>query len=62
MSHENWTVDEAAVRLAEPTELRMALGLRHVADDTTVYRILRRLDKATLEQTLNGGVIRRLVR
>jgi hypothetical protein len=61
MRYEDWTFREAEVRLAEHTELRMALGLRHVPDYTTVYRFLRRLDEAALEQTLNA-VVQRLAR
>jgi Transposase DDE domain/Transposase domain (DUF772) len=61
MRYEDWTFREAEVRLAEHTELRMALGLRHVPDYTTVYRFLRRLDEAALEQTLDA-VVQRLAR
>jgi hypothetical protein len=38
--YEDWTFREAEIRLAEHTELRRALGLRHVPDYTTVYRFL----------------------
>jgi hypothetical protein len=61
MRYEDWTFREAEVRLAEHTELRRALGLRQVPDYTTVYRFLRRLDEAALEQTLNA-VVHRLTR
>jgi len=59
MRYEEWTFPEAEVRLAEHAELRAALGLRHVPDYTTVYRFLRRLDEAALEQALSA-VIQRL--
>jgi hypothetical protein len=61
MRYEDWTFRETEVRLAEHTELRMALGLRHVPDDTTGYRCLRRLAEAALEQTVHA-VVQRLVR
>jgi hypothetical protein len=61
MRDEDWTCREAEVRLAEHTELRRALGLRHVPDYTTVYRFLRRLDEAALEQALKT-VVQRLTR
>jgi Transposase domain (DUF772) len=60
MRYEDWTFREAEVRLAEHSELRAALGLRHVPDYTTVYRFLRRLDEAVLEQRLSA-VVQRLV-
>jgi len=59
MRDEDWTFREAEVRLAEHTALRAALGLQHVPDDPTVYRLLRRLDEAALEQVLSA-VVRRL--
>jgi hypothetical protein len=58
MRDEDWTFREAEVRLGEHAELRMALGLRHVPDYTTVYRSLHRLDEAALEQTLTAVVQR----
>ena len=60
MRDEDWTCREAEVRLAEHSELRAALGLRHVPDYTTLYRFLRRLNEAVLEQILSA-VIQRLV-
>jgi Transposase DDE domain/Transposase domain (DUF772) len=54
MRDEDWTFREAEVRLAEHAELRAALGLQHVPDYTTVYRVLRRLDEAALEQALGA--------
>jgi hypothetical protein len=60
MCDEDCTVCEAEVRLAEHAARRAALGLRHVPDDTTVYRVLRRLDPSVLEQLLRA-VVQRLV-
>jgi hypothetical protein len=60
MRDEEWTFREAEVRLAEHAELRTALGLRDVPDDTTVYRCLRRLDEAVLEQIVSA-IVQRLV-
>jgi hypothetical protein len=51
MRDEDWTFREAEVRLAEPRELRAALGLHRVPDHTNLYRCLRRLHEAVLEQT-----------
>ena len=36
MRYEDWTFRETEVRLAEHSDLRMALGLRHVPDYTTL--------------------------
>jgi hypothetical protein len=52
MRYEDWTFREAEVRLTEHGELRAALGLHGVPDYTTLYRFLRRLDGAVLEQAL----------
>ena len=60
MRYEDWTFREAEVRLAGHTELRTALRLRRVPDYTAVYRLLRRLDEVTLEQTLSA-VVQQLV-
>jgi Transposase DDE domain/Transposase domain (DUF772) len=60
MRYEDWPFREAEVRLAEHAELRAALGLQHVPDYTTVYRFLRRLDEAALEQAL-GAVVQQLM-
>jgi hypothetical protein len=60
MRDEDWTFREAEVRLSEHTELRAALGLQHVPDYTTVYRFLRRIDEAVLEEILSA-VVQRLV-
>jgi len=59
MRYEDWTFREAEVQLAEHAEPRAALRLQHVPDYTTVYRFLRRLDEAALEQALST-VVRRL--
>jgi hypothetical protein len=48
----DWTFRETAVRLAAQSDLRMALGLRHVPDDTRRHRCLRRLDETTIEPAL----------
>lgn len=58
MRDEDWTFREAEVRLAEHTELRTALGRRHMPDSTILYRFLRRLDEAGLEQILSAAVHR----
>jgi hypothetical protein len=58
MRYEDWTFREAEVRLAEHAQLCAALGLRHVPAYTTVYRFLRRLDEAVLEQILSAVVHR----
>ena len=60
MRSEEWTFREAEVRLAEHRELREALGLPAVPDDTTLYRFLRRLTEEVLEHTLSA-VVRRLI-
>ena len=57
---EDWTFREAEVRLAEHQELRAALGLPVVPDDTTLYRCLRRLTEEVLEPTLRAVVPRLL--
>jgi hypothetical protein len=41
------------VRLAEHQELRAALGVQSVPDDTTLYRFLRRLDGVVFEAALS---------
>lgn len=61
MRYEDWTFCAAEVRRAEHAELRAALGLQRVPDDTTVDRFLRRLDEVALDQTLNA-VVQRLAR
>jgi hypothetical protein len=58
MRDEDWTCREAEVRLAEHRERRAARGLHGVPDSTTLYRFLRRLDKAVLPQALRAVVQR----
>jgi Transposase DDE domain/Transposase domain (DUF772) len=58
MRYEDWTFREAEVRLAEHAELRRALGLRRVPDYTPLYRFLRRLNEAALEDALSAVVQR----
>jgi hypothetical protein len=58
MRYKDWTFREAEVRLREHTEMRAALGLQHMPDSITVYRFLRRLDEAVLEQILSAVVQR----
>jgi hypothetical protein len=58
--HADGTCREAEVRLAEHSEARAALGLQHVPDLTTVYRVLHRLDEEVLEQLLSAVVPRRV--
>jgi hypothetical protein len=58
MRYEDWTFREAEVRLAKHRELRAALGLSLAPDDTTLYRFLRRLTEAVLEETMNAVVQR----
>jgi len=60
MRYEDWTFRGAEVRLAEHRELRAALGLDHVPDDTTLYRFLGRLNEAVLELILSA-VVQRLL-
>jgi hypothetical protein len=58
MRDEDWTFREAALRLAEHRELREAVGLPVVPDDTTLYRFLRRLTEEALAHTLRAVVHR----
>jgi hypothetical protein len=58
MRYEDRTFRAAEVRLAEHAELWAALGLQRVPDDTTIYRLFRRLDEAAFEQTLHAVVQR----
>jgi hypothetical protein len=53
MRYEDWTFRETEVRLAEHRELRAALGVQGVPDYTTLYRLLRRLDKVVFEEALS---------
>jgi hypothetical protein len=54
MRDEAWPVREAEARPAEHPALRAALGLQHVPDDPTVYRLLRRPDEAAPEQVVSA--------
>jgi hypothetical protein len=56
MRYEDWTFREAEVRLSEHSDLRAALGLTQAPDFTTLYRFLRRLDDAVIEQALTAAV------
>lgn len=47
------------MRLGEHRELRQALGLASVADFTTLYRFLQRLDDVTIDRAV-GETVRRL--
>lgn len=58
MRFEDWTFREAEVRLGEHSELRAALGLERVPDHTTLYRFMRRVEEARLEQVLRAVVER----
>jgi len=58
MRYEDWTFGEAEVRLAEHQELRTALGLERVPDDTTLSRFLRRVDAELLTHALTAAVAR----
>jgi Transposase domain (DUF772) len=58
MRYEDWTFREAEVRLGEHQELRTALGLERVPDDTTLYRFLRRLNSEVVTQALTATVAR----
>jgi hypothetical protein len=58
----DWTLREAEVRLADPAALRTALGVRHVPDSTTGYRLLRRLAAAALAHPVRAVVPRRVSR
>src|SRR5690348_4854414 len=59
MRDEDWTFREAAVRLAEHSDLRAALGLASAPDHTTRYRFMRRLDASTL-QRLRVALVNRM--
>jgi hypothetical protein len=56
MRDEDGTCREAEVRRSDHRELRAALGLTPAPDLTTLYRFLRRLDDAVLEQALTAAV------
>jgi hypothetical protein len=52
VSFPSWAFRETEVRLAEHRELRAALGMQGVPDDTPVDRCLRRLDGVVFEAAL----------
>ena len=56
------TVREAEVRGAEPRERRAAWGLHRVPDDTTVSRVLRRLNAASPGPLMSAVVARLMPR
>ena len=60
MRDEDWTFREAELRLAAPGELRAALGLPSVPDDTPRCRVLRRLEEGVLGQAMRAVVARLL--
>jgi hypothetical protein len=55
MREEDWTFREAEVRLGEHQELRAALGLERVPDDTTRSRFLRRVDPEVVRHALSAA-------
>ena len=59
MRYEDWTFRETEVRLSEHRELRRVLGLSSVPDYTTLYRFLKRLGDAPIQEAL-GATVRRL--
>lgn len=61
MRYEDWTYQEAEVRLSEHSELRRALGLPRVPDHTTLYRFLCRLPPEALAAAL-AAMVRRFPR
>jgi hypothetical protein len=60
LRYAEWTLRAAAVHLAEHRERRATLGLAVAPDDTTLYRLLRRLTAEVLEHTLSA-VVQRLI-
>jgi hypothetical protein len=58
MRYEDWTFREAEVRLGEQQELRTALGLERVPDDTTRYRFLRRSATEVVTHALLAALAR----
>jgi|SRR5690242_2452661 len=56
MRYEDWTDREAEVRLREHAELRAALGLERVPDDTTLYRCVRRTSEEELTARLHETI------
>jgi hypothetical protein len=58
MRFEDWTFREAEVRLAEHSDLRRALGLERAPDHTTLYRFMRRVTDAMLDEVLTAVAAR----
>lgn len=59
MRYEDWTFRETEVRIGEHRELREALELKKTPDHTTLYRFLRRVDEAVIDDIL-GATARRV--
>ncbi len=59
MRYEDWTFRETEVRLGEHCELRRVLGLSSVPDYTRLYRFLKGLEDAPIQDAL-GATARRL--
>src|SRR4028119_672101 len=55
MRYEDWTFRETEVRLPEHGELRAALELASVPDHTTLYRFMRRIDEALINEVLGAA-------
>lgn len=58
MRYEDWTVRKTELRLRGHSDLHRALRLHSVPDHTTLYRFLKRLDEAIIEQALEETVRR----
>ena len=56
--YEDWTFREAEMRLGEHQELRAALGLEQAPDDTTLFRVLWRVDTEVRTRALAATVAR----
>jgi len=61
MRYEDWTFRAAEIRLAEHGELRRALELEAVPDQSTLFRFMLRLEEQVIAQALSE-VVRRLQR
>jgi hypothetical protein len=59
MRYEDWTFSKTEVPLSEHTELRSALELHSIPDDTTPYRFLAGLDPADVARAMNE-IVRRM--
>ena len=58
MRFEDWTFREAEVRLTEHSDLRRALRLERVPDQTTLYRFMRRVTDEMLDEVLTAVATR----